>query len=85
MFNFVTDSGQLTRTIAIADDKIISESANFTDIQDNNVRGLFFSGCFYRFAGNFDTFQRFPPNSFNVVSLFKYIINKEILISRTEL
>jgi len=33
MLNFITDSGELTRAFTAADDKIVSESTYFTDIQ----------------------------------------------------
>jgi hypothetical protein len=51
----------LTRAFAAANNKIIGEGANFTDIQQDDVRCLFFGSRFDGLAGDFNTFQRFPP------------------------
>jgi hypothetical protein len=61
VFDFFANGGQLTRAFTAANDKIIGESTYFADIQQDDVRGLFFSGGFYCLAGDFNTFQRFPP------------------------
>jgi hypothetical protein len=70
VFDFFADGGQLPRTFTAANDKIIGESTYFADIQQDDVRGLFFSGGFYCLAGDFNTFQRLPPR---VKLLFLYL------------
>jgi len=60
--NLVANGLKLTFALATADDKIIGETANAPEIEQEYIRGLLFQGCVNYFSCDFNSFQkRIPP------------------------
>jgi hypothetical protein len=60
LLNDVQDSSQAF-VFAGTDYKVVSEAADTTNIQQNNVAGLFIGGGIYGGTGDIDCFQYIPP------------------------
>jgi len=70
VFHFLVDSPNLSFRLTAADNKVISEAANSSGIQQRDVTCLLIAGSINRLTGYFYGFQN--------LSLQKYWLNKII-------